>query len=916
MSSGNKFYRKQWLENVKRIHPPLNTQRVDNKLRLHRAERLHPFSPDFFKEVIDSFTEQQIRCYPDVNKLKSKLLLHLCDKYLTVNNILINNGSSEIIRNFYDAFAINGEKVLLTEYCYPMHRVYAELHNCQPTYVKYKLNEETNKSYISYRDIVEKINNSAVHGKICCVVIANPNSPVGDSIEIENLEYVIQVCNKKSIPILIDEAYIDFSNVDSCMGLIHKYENLVVSRTFSKAYGSAGMRIGYAVGQNSVMEIVNKFVPTYEISAFSVHFACCLLDRYFDEVEVYIDCIIQEIDLLDDICYDNKIDSDIREINTVHIRPKNIKLLTAYMDKEQIHYRMRKLPLDDNEYLAIVLFPGFTTGKLMEKILYYHNGTFSLNENINHYRKNGYWIEREVLNEDVCSDIVEQLDDVKTDMKIPHTDIQFGYGNLVNHKLSQYITNNQKIIDFCREIYGGSYHYNSLYIHNKHKWIGPDIEWHQEVYNIKTFHPSIKLFEFDMAHCNDNPDFLDYIRDNFMQVYVALEDQTLENGCIKMIPYHDSVLDYYDTTNIHLNHKRAIKPAELDRVYKSHGIINLELKAGDVVFFNHLIPHSSSSNNGPNNRKAMVFLTYKDDTLFNEEIRTTEKEYRKKFAMNYLETELEKKRITEIYECGKEKKDMDSNRTWKDIFEELPWYKDEIVEDEIKNYDVETLLKINGHSVSPTGGYTMETWNNTVNHIKEMINYTANKHQYIAEIGCGAGALLKMFTNDYINNKYELCIMGIEPSKKYYSIACKVFIDKCNIINQDALNGLTILNDIDVDVDIILAHSSIQYFPNLKYFEQVLNKCYKCLKNGGKIAFTDLCDKDKETKCIEYRIKTIGKEKYEEKYENTNLKHFYISRNEINELIKGKFKLIGYTDAVKRGDEDDFYRFNFFAEKI
>ena len=268
---------------------------------------------------------------------------------------------------------------------------------------------------------------------------------------------------------------------------------------------------------------------------------------------------------------------------------------------------------------------------------------------ISSYKKNGYYIAKNVLNDQDCKKIIYGLNQIKTNIKIPHTDIQFGYGNIINDELASIVTENSFIKDFCYKIYGEKYYYNSLYVHNKHKWVGPDVEWHQEVFNIKTFHPT------------NNNYTLDEIKDNFMQVYVALEDQSIENGGMKIIPYQDNILEHYDTTNIHLNHKRAIKPEELDRIYENHGIINLNLKAGDVVFFNHLIPHSSSSNNSPFDRKAMVFLTYKNNEEFDENIRIKEKEYRKEFALNYLKNELNNKSNTPMYECGKANKKIQKN---------------------------------------------------------------------------------------------------------------------------------------------------------------------------------------------------------------------------------------------------------------
>ena len=116
---------------------------------------------------------------------------------------------------------------------------------------------------------------------------------------------------------------------------------------------------------------------------------------------------------------------------------------------------------------------------------------------IESYQKNGYYIKRKLLSKDICRDIISQLNEIKTDMKIPHTNIQFGYGNIINTDIASIITNNIFIKDFCDHIYGPEYYYNSLYVHNKHKWVGPDVEWHQEVFNMKTFHPTNNKYTLD-----------------------------------------------------------------------------------------------------------------------------------------------------------------------------------------------------------------------------------------------------------------------------------------------------------------------------------------------------------------------------------------------------------------------------------
>ena len=500
------------------------------------------------------------------------------------------------------------------------------------------------------------------------------------------------------------------------------------------------------------------------------------------------------------------------------------------------------------------------------------------------YKNKGFLIKNNVLSKLECEEILKELNKIKTDMKIPHTDIQFGYGNIINDDLSKIITNNKTVTDFCRKVYGEEYYYNSLYVHNKHRWVGPDVEWHQEVFNIKTFHPT------------DNSYSLDEIKNNFMQVYVALEDQMLENGCMKIIPYQESVLKHYDTTNTHLNHKRAIEPNELDRIYKKYGIINLELKAGDIIFFNHLIPHSSSSNNGPFDRKAMVFLTYKNDDDFDENIRTSEKEYRKNYAINYLKKTLDEKIKKPMYECGKEQKKI--NRTWSQIFNELPWYDKKYKGD----YSIDSLLAANGHSVSKAGAYTLDKWENTINDIKKNINYNEEKKYKVIEVGCGAGALLKYFENNEV--------YGIEPSNIYFEIIQNA-IPKGKFLLGDALD---LQKYADNTFDIILCYSVSQYFPSIDYFKTFIQLCYQKLNIGGKLFVGDIQDKDLKEKYEELRIKQIGEEEYKKKYIDTDLKHFNISKKEVKEIMNN-FHLIKITNSEKRGEENDFYRFNIYYSK-
>lgn len=354
----NKYYRKQNLINVIRKHPPREEQEVNDRLRLHRAERIAPFTNNFFNDFLKTITQQDIRCYPNVHQLKDKLAKKL---NLNNHNILMNNGSSENIRIFYEAFAVKDMEVIITNPCYPMHKIYAQL---QDSIIK-EINYNKNK-IIDYKDIINSINR-----KTCCVVLSNPNSPVGDIINLQYLEEIIKKANLYNIPILIDEAYIEYAEQESCIHLLKIYQNLVISRTFSKALGCAGLRIGYLLGNNDIMDIINKFIPTYEISALSAKFGSHLLDN-FNEVTDYITLIKQEKQKVGKLCKNHNIPCILNSINTIHLKPNNLDKIKEYLCNANVLFRTRLLPYDNTEWLAIVLYPNFIHSDIFKKILEVH----------------------------------------------------------------------------------------------------------------------------------------------------------------------------------------------------------------------------------------------------------------------------------------------------------------------------------------------------------------------------------------------------------------------------------------------------------------------------------------------------------------------------------------------------------------
>ena len=258
---------------------------------------------------------------------------------------------------------------------------------------------------------------------------------------------------------------------------------------------------------------------------------------------------------------------------------------------------------------------------------------------VKNYKNNGYYLAKSVFSEDFVKELMDYLTTLKPKMTLPFTNIPWGYGNLLNEGPFAEINTNDLIVQFCKTMLGDDYIFNHLFVHNKSPWIGSSIEWHQEVFNIDTFAPGYSKNEWK----------------NFAQIYVALEKQDIENGCIKVFPgsHKMGIMQHEDAVNELFSHKRRVPYDMLNQLYEKYGIYNCELNPGDILFFNHLIVHGSSSNASHKSRKAIVLqarsnLKKKDMDIFNKET-----DYRKNFVIKSLQKKADDLTSKSIY------KDMD-----------------------------------------------------------------------------------------------------------------------------------------------------------------------------------------------------------------------------------------------------------------
>jgi ubiquinone/menaquinone biosynthesis C-methylase UbiE len=175
----------------------------------------------------------------------------------------------------------------------------------------------------------------------------------------------------------------------------------------------------------------------------------------------------------------------------------------------------------------------------------------------------------------------------------------------------------------------------------------------------------------------------------------------------------------------------------------------------------------------------------------------------------------------------------------------------------------------------------------------------------LLEIGCGSGAILKFF-----NNKMKL--YGIDYSRPLLRIAKKALPNGQFKFRQ--ANGINYKKNF---FDSIIMFSCVQYFPNMRYFDEVLKKITLFLKPGGKLFIGEMCDRKMLSQFIKYRKKQLGLKKYKLLYEGKNKKlaFFSITKIKIYNKLKKDYKNILFKNCPKRQNENLFFRFNIFAEK-
>lgn len=246
-----------WSPTVHRLTPyvPGEQPRLPGLVKLNTNENPYPPSPAVLAALNDELGEDAaaLRLYPDPDAapLKAAIAEQFADYGVAPAQVFVGNGSDEVLAHVFMALLKHERPLLTPDIGYSFYPVYAQLYGIDC--VRVPLDAD-----FSIR--VDDYLRNAPHD--CgALILANPNAPTGRLLPLADIERL--ACAHPDAPVVIDEAYIDFSgetiaDIPTAIALVNRLPNLLIVRTLSKSYSLAGLRVGYAIGQTPLIAALDR----------------------------------------------------------------------------------------------------------------------------------------------------------------------------------------------------------------------------------------------------------------------------------------------------------------------------------------------------------------------------------------------------------------------------------------------------------------------------------------------------------------------------------------------------------------------------------------------------------------------------------------------------------------------------------
>lgn len=228
-------------------YTPGEQPKIADITKLNTNENPYPPSPAVIKALRD-FDGERLRLYSD--PLSVELRRTIAAKFgVAVDNVIAGNGSDDILTIVFRCFCGIGRPMACLNPTYSLYPVLAQIQGAE------SISIPLNKDFSMPDDLLEQ----AAPANL--LIITRPNAPTGNSFPMARME---EICRDFDGIVMIDEAYADFAE-DSCIGLVKRFDNVIMSRTLSKSYCLAGLRLGFAIASEAIIDGMMKVKDSYNV---------------------------------------------------------------------------------------------------------------------------------------------------------------------------------------------------------------------------------------------------------------------------------------------------------------------------------------------------------------------------------------------------------------------------------------------------------------------------------------------------------------------------------------------------------------------------------------------------------------------------------------------------------------------------
>ena len=249
-----------------------------NIVRLDKNERVLPFPEETLKALLGALSANDLTAYPAPEPTYEAIADWMG---VSRDQILLTGGSDQAIKSVFEVYIEPGNAVLMPRPTFAMYSVYCGMFEAVQCDLEYT------HDLMLDTDAVCR----AIRPEVKLVALPNPNSPTGTLFTLKQIEAILDRASRQNAIVLVDEAYYPFSDI-TAVPLIDRFDNLIVTRTFSKAYGLAGARLGFVVSSPVNIDFLRRVKPMYEANGIALKLGRLLVEN-FGIVQDYVNATNQ-----------------------------------------------------------------------------------------------------------------------------------------------------------------------------------------------------------------------------------------------------------------------------------------------------------------------------------------------------------------------------------------------------------------------------------------------------------------------------------------------------------------------------------------------------------------------------------------------------------------------------------------------